>query len=196
YRQGYQPPWLGKSYATQLVLRRLTSTDSLKIVESIAPAGALAGPVTDALVAKADGIPFFLEELVRTVTDRPRGAPPAGTPGTSQGVVPAPLDRLSSVDRALLEAASVLGKEGALSVLRGVSGLAEPDFASALTNLRSAEFLRETRVVPSPEYAFTHALTQEVAYRGLADDRRRALHREAAAPIETLAPQTAHRMPD
>jgi transcriptional regulator with AAA-type ATPase domain/tetratricopeptide (TPR) repeat protein len=196
YRQGYQPPWLGKSYATQLVLRRLSPADSSKIVQSIAPAGALAGPVADALVAKADGIPFFLEELVRTMSDGPGDSALAGIPGTIQGVVTARLDRLSPTERSLLEAAGVLGREGALSVLRAVSGLADADFAAALTNLRSAEFLRETRVVPSPEYAFTHALTQEVAYRALSTERRRALHREAAAAIEKLSPRTAARMPE
>jgi tetratricopeptide (TPR) repeat protein len=196
YRQGYQPPWLGKSYATQLVLRRLSAADSLKIVESIAPAGAVAAPVADALVAKAEGIPFFLEELVRTMADRPSGSALAAIPGTIQGVITARLDRLSRAERALLEAAGVLGREGPLSVLRTVSGLAEADFSSALTNLRAAEFLRETRVVPSPEYAFTHALTQEVAYRALSAERRRALHHEAAAAIEKLSPQTAERMPE
>ncbi len=196
YRQGYQPSWLGKSYATQLVLRRLSPRDSLKIVESIAPADVLDRQVADALVTKADGIPFFLEELVRAVSDRPSGSLLARIPGTIQGVITARLDRLSLAERELLEAAGVLGKEGAVSLLRDVSGLPDPEFSSALTKLRAAEFLRETRVVPSPEYAFTHGLTQEVAYQGLAAERRRALHRSTAAAIEKLSPQTVDRMPE
>jgi transcriptional regulator with AAA-type ATPase domain/tetratricopeptide (TPR) repeat protein len=196
YRQGYQPSWLGRSYATQVVLRRLSPADSLKIVESIAPAGVVSADVADALVAKAEGIPFFLEELVRSVSDRPGGATLAGIPGTVQGVISARLDRLPIADRHLLEAAAVLGKEGFVSLLREVSGLPDPEFLASFTCLRVAEFLRETRAVPLPQYAFTHGLTQEVAYENLSAQSRRALHGAAAAAVEKLMPQTADRMPE
>ena len=196
YRQGYQPSWLGKSYATQLVLRPLGPRDSLAIVSAVAPAGAVPAEVADALVARADGIPFYLEELVRAVADRPADAALADIPGTIQGVVTARLDRLPVADRDLLGTAAVLGREGPVSLLREVSGLAEPDFAPALHRLRALEFLRETRVVPSAAYAFTHVLTQEVAYASLSPDRRRVLHGSAAAAIEKVSPLTAERMPE
>jgi transcriptional regulator with AAA-type ATPase domain/tetratricopeptide (TPR) repeat protein len=196
YRQGYQPSWLGRSYATQVVLRRLSAQDSRQIVESIAPAGLVTADIAGALVAKAEGIPFFLEELVRSVSDRPGGAALAGIPGTVQGVISARLDRLPGADRRLLEAAAVLGKEGSVSLLREVSGLPDPEFLSAFTRLRAAEFLRETRAVPLPQYAFTHGLTQEVAYENLSGQRRRSLHGAAAAAVETLMPQTVDRMPE
>jgi DNA-binding NtrC family response regulator len=196
YRQGYQPPWLGRSHATQLVLRRLDSRESLKIVESITVPHVLAPGVADTLVAKADGIPFFLEELVRAVLDHPRDGELAAIPGTIQGVITARLDRLPVADRDLLQAAAVLGKEGPVAPLAAIGGLPDTEFAAAMARLRASEFLRESRVVPVPEYAFTHVLTQDVAYRSLSAERRRGLHRAAAEVIERLSPQTSQRVPE
>ena len=195
YRQGYQPAWLGKSYATQLVVRRLSPGDSARIVEAMT-GPAVSREIAEALIAKAEGIPFFLEELVRALADRPAGAAPAAIPGTIQEAITARVDRLHAADRAVLEAACVLGKEGPVALLRAVSGLPDPDFSSALARLQLTEFLRETRVVPFAEYAFTHVLTQEVAYRNLAADRRRALHTAAADATQQLVPHTVERRPE
>ena len=195
YRQGYQPAWLSRSYATQLVVRRLTHGDSSRIVEAMA-GDSVSPEVVEALIAKAEGIPFFLEELVRGLVDRPAGADPFAIPGTIGELITARVYRLPVGDRAVLEAACVLGKQGPVSLLREVSGLADPDFSSVLARLRLAEFLGETRVVPFPEYAFTHALIQEVAYRRLTAERRRALHTAAAEAIPKVGPDTVERMPE
>ena len=56
---------------------------------------------------------------------------------------------------------------------------------------RPAEFLYETRLFPEPEYTFKHALTQEVAYGSLLQERRRALHARIVETLETLAPDRA-----
>src|SRR5262249_15117592 len=146
-----------------------------RIVEAMTDA-ALPRDVAGSLIARADGVPFFLEELVRAVVERPAGAIAAVIPGTVQEVITARVDRLASDDRGVLEAASVLGREGLPSLLRDVSGLDGPDFEAAVARLRLTEFLRETRVVPAPEYAFHHVLTQEVTYGNLGAERRARLH--------------------
>jgi len=65
YRPGYRPPWLARSYATQLVLGRLSDRDSVAIVREAAGGRAMPGDLTGRIVACADGNPFFLEELAR-----------------------------------------------------------------------------------------------------------------------------------
>jgi transcriptional regulator with AAA-type ATPase domain/tetratricopeptide (TPR) repeat protein len=196
YRHGYRPPWLGKGYACQLALRRLRRAESQTIVTSSGWATTLTAHVVDEIVARADGNPFFLEELARAVSEE--GAVPAGAviPDTIQGVLTARLDRLSAADRTVLEAAAVLGRDGAVSVLKEIAGVPDTEFAPALARLRAAEFLHEVAVVPVPQYAFEHVLTQEVAYRGLSTDRRRALHATTAQAIERLMPSVVERSPE
>src|SRR5205823_4921373 len=62
YRPGYQPPWLGRAVATQMALPRLSLADSLAVLQSVPQAAQLAAPVQQAIVAKAAGNPFFVEE--------------------------------------------------------------------------------------------------------------------------------------
>ena len=197
YRPGYQPPWLGKSYATQLVLRRLGPIDSRAIVEAATPAGGnLSAVLADTIVARANGVPFFLEELARSVPAQvdPRAA--LTIPETIHDALEARVDRLPTAERELLQAAAVLGQEGSASVLLETAGVPDEAFARRLASLRTAELLHDSGAAASPHYTFAHVLIQEVVYRGLTSDRRRALHAAAAAAIERRAPETAARRPD
>jgi predicted ATPase len=196
YRAGYRPPWLGKASVSQLTLRRLRRADSQTLVTSSGWATALLSRVVDEIVARADGNPFFLEELARAVSEEGAVDAAAAIPDTVQGVLTARLDRLSVADRSVLEAAAVLGRDGTVSVLRETAGLPEAEFVPALARLRAAEFLHEEAIVPVPQFAFEHVITQEVAYRGLPTDRRRALHAATAEALERLMPSLAERSPE
>ena len=110
YRHGYRPPWLAKSYATQLVLRRLGPAESLSIVKSAAAAAPLSAEIANAIVARADGVPFFLEELARALSERAGTAAVAAIPETIQGALAARLDQLPVEDKAVLQAAAVVGE--------------------------------------------------------------------------------------
>ena len=81
YRPGYQPPWLGKSFVTQLALPRPTSRDSLAVVQSVWPSAPQLNRLTSVIVAKAAGNPFFLEE---TGMGCPRAWHPAYSHGDSR----------------------------------------------------------------------------------------------------------------
>jgi predicted ATPase len=70
YRPGYRPPWVEKSYATQVALRPLASRDGLVVIHSVAPRDRLSDHLTQVILAKAEGNPFFLEELTRTVVEQ------------------------------------------------------------------------------------------------------------------------------
>ncbi|HYM26556.1 MAG TPA: hypothetical protein VET66_00270 [Steroidobacteraceae bacterium] len=102
------------------------------------------------------------------------------------------IDRLPERDKQVLQTAAVIGKECPEAVLRRVLAetgqLAAPDgvVAAALHDLVGAEFLYEHALYPETVYAFTHPLTQEVAYRSQLAERRARVHAAVAAVIAAL----------
>src|SRR4029453_908692 len=109
-------------------------------------------------------------------------------PTTVQAVLAARIDRLPAAAKHLLQTAAVLGTEVPLPFLHAIADLPEAMLQRHLTALQSAEFLYETRLFPEREYTFKHALTHEVAYGSLLQERRRALHAGIVEALERLAP--------
>jgi tetratricopeptide (TPR) repeat protein len=108
-------------------------------------------------------------------------------PATVQAILAARIDRLAPEAKRLLQAAAVIGKDVPLSLLLAIADASEPEVRAELTRLQAAEFLYEVRLFPDLEYTFKHALTHEVAYQGLLQDRRRDLHARITEAIERLA---------
>jgi len=109
-------------------------------------------------------------------------------PATVQAVIASRIDRLAPEERRLLHAASVIGKDVPLVLLRAVADLPEEALSQSLMRLQAAEFLYETGLYPDLGYTFTHALTHDVAYGTLLQDRRRGLHAQILRTIERLHP--------
>jgi DNA-binding NtrC family response regulator/tetratricopeptide (TPR) repeat protein len=188
YRPGYRAPWMDRSYVTQVALQRLSREDSLAIVRAVRPPDAVSDAVADVILGKAEGNPFFLEELSRVV----EGAadPPAAVPDTIQEVLLARIDRLPEAPRHLLQTAAAIGPDVPLPLLRAVS---EGDVHDGLRELMRLEFLYAKSGGGEPLYAFTHTLTREVAYESLSRTRRRALHGVIARALEKVY---ADRLPE
>ena len=91
-------------------------------------------------------------------------------------------------DKRLLQAASVIGKDVPFTLLQAIADVPENSLRRGLTHLQAAEFLYETSVFPDLEYTFKHALTHEVAYGSVLQDRRRALHARIVEAVEALYP--------
>src|SRR5262249_4020860 len=108
-------------------------------------------------------------------------------PATVQAVLAARIDRLPLEDKRLLQTAAVIGTEVPLPPVQAITQPSEAALQRSLADLQAAEFLYETRLFPEPEYTFKHALTHEVAYRGLVQERRRALHTRLIEVIEGLS---------
>ena len=187
YRPGYGPPWLDKSYATQLALPRLLPQDSRTVVRFVLPVAPDSDPWQQVILDTAGGNPFFLEELAWTVREGGVEQPSAMLPDTVQAVLAARIDRLRPVEKRLLQTAAVIGHEVPLYLLQAVAGLSEDVLQRGLARLQAGEFLYETRFVPECEYAFKHALTHEVAYDSLLQERRRVLHARIVEALEALA---------
>jgi len=187
YRPGYRPPWLGRSYATQIALDRLTPADSLEVVHSVVREQ-LTPELAETIIARAEGVPFFLEELARAVTDHPDLRSDVTVPDTIQGVLEARLDRLPDEEKQLLQVASVIGKDVSVSLLQAVSGVPDVDLRRCLSRLQTTEFFYLKKASPAEEYTFKHALTHDVIYRSLLAPRRQALHGIVGRSVEERYP--------
>jgi tetratricopeptide (TPR) repeat protein len=108
-------------------------------------------------------------------------------PTTVQAILAARIDRLTPQGKRLLQAAAVIGKDVALPLLLAIADSPEHEVRAELIRLQAAEFLYEVRLFPDLEYTFKHALTHEVAYQGLLQDRRRDLHARITEAIERHA---------
>jgi DNA-binding NtrC family response regulator/tetratricopeptide (TPR) repeat protein len=186
YRSGYRPGWLTKSYATQIALSPLAADESAALLRSAFSVPTLSDEALRQIVERAEGNPFFLEELARSVEEHGVPPSPEAVPETIEEVVLARIDRLGDTPRRCLQTAAVLGREAPAHLLREVWG-ESPDLEPALRELVRLEFLFERPGPDGPVYVFTHALTREVARESLPPARRVALHAAAAQTLETLA---------
>src|SRR5262249_36947111 len=109
-------------------------------------------------------------------------------PATVQAVLAARIDRLPPEAKRLLQTAAVIGTEVPLVLLQAIADMPGEVLQHHLAHLQAAEFLYETRLFPECEYTFKHALTHEVAYGSLLQERRRALHARIVAALAALSP--------
>ena len=201
YRPEYRHGWGGKTYYRQLRLDPLAPENATALLETLLGGDAGLEPLKRLLLARTEGNPFFLEESVRSLVDDGVLAGERGgyrlvkapetvhVPATVQAILAARIDRLPPEDKALLQTASVVGTDVPMAVLAGVAGAPADALADGLARLQAAEFLYETSLFPDVEYTFKHALTHEVAYGSLLQDRRRGLHARAVEAIERCYPE-------
>jgi transcriptional regulator with AAA-type ATPase domain/tetratricopeptide (TPR) repeat protein len=186
YRPGYRAPWINKSSATQIAIQPLAPQESLSVVRVAFGNDTVADPLAKIILAKAEGNPFFLEELARAAREQGGASTTLSAPDTVQEVLLARIDRLPPADTSLLQAAAVIGKDFSFEILRSLTGLPDEAIRESLRNLQGAEFINETGAMPEAEYTFRHALTHEVAYERQTGEPRRELHARICAGIEAL----------
>jgi class 3 adenylate cyclase/tetratricopeptide (TPR) repeat protein len=198
YRPEYHHDWGSKTYYTQLRLDPLPSRSASELLQALLGDDRSLAPLTQLLIARTEGNPFFLEESVRTLVETGVlvGTPGAyrlakpfdalQVPATVQAVLTARIDRLPVEDKRLLQTAAVIGTEVPWPLLQAIADLPDEALHRGLAHLQTAEFLYETHLFPEQAYTFKHALTHEVAYGSLLQDRRRLLHGHIVAALEAL----------
>ena len=185
YRPGYRPPWIDKSYAGQTPLQPLSRDDSMQMVRSVLRAEHLVDLVTQEIVAKADGNPFFLEQLALHAGEARDLRSDLMVPNTIHDVVMARIDRLPEETKRLLQTAAVIGREFPLRLLKAVwHGPGSLD--DQIRELNRLEFVYERRESDGSVYVFRHALTQETAYGSLLERHRRVYHGAVGHALEEL----------
>jgi class 3 adenylate cyclase len=200
YRPEYQHGWSNKTYYTQLRLDPLSPPSTEVFLQSLLGDAASLLPLKTLLIERTTGNPFFLEESVRMLVEAGVLAGTSGAygltqslqslhvPATVQVVLAARIDRLPLDAKHLLQTAAVVGTEVLLPVLQAIAELSEETLHRGITSLQAAEFLYETHLFPEHIYTFKHALTHEVAYGSLLQERRRVLHGRIVEALEALAP--------
>ena len=198
YRPEYHHTWGSKTYYTQLRLDPLPPPSVEALLQAILGQDVGLESLKRLLIPRTAGNPFFLEESVRTLIETGTlvgepGAyalvqvlPAIQVPATVQVVLAARIDRLLPEDKHLLQIAAVLGTEVSLRILQAIADVPEAVLYRSLTRLQAAEFLYETYLFPERVYTFKHALTHEVAYASLLQERRRVLHARVGDIIEML----------
>jgi class 3 adenylate cyclase/tetratricopeptide (TPR) repeat protein len=201
YRPEYQHTWGRKSYYLQLRIDPLPPKSAEALLTAVLGEDRTLGPLKRVLIERTEGNPFFLEESVQTLVEtqvlvgergayRTAKAPDAWQiPATVQAMLAARIDRLASEDKRLLQTAAVIGKDVPFALLQAIADEPEDSLRRGLTHLQGAEFLYEASLFPDLEYTFKHALTHEIGYGAVLQDRRRVLHARIMKAIEGLYPE-------
>lgn len=189
------------SQYSEIRLTPLSAVDSAQLIHSLLETDSLPSRLRELIVQKADGNPFFLEEVLRTLIDMgavvrdPSG--PGGRwrvttqvetihiPDTIQGVIMARVDRLDEEVKRVLRMASVIGRSFLYRVLKNISD-ASQQLDDSLFELQQTELIHEKQSLPELEYIFRHALAQEATYESILLQKRRELHARVARAIELL----------
>jgi class 3 adenylate cyclase/tetratricopeptide (TPR) repeat protein len=185
-----RPTWgTGKRNATVLWLDPLSEDAVAQLLEEKLPE--MPEVLRDLLVARADGNPFFLEELVGELVDSGvlvqseggwvvgRFDRDAAMPDTVHAVLAARIDRLPAAEKAALQAGAVMGRVFSAAPVVHVLGGEEPDFG-VLEERDLVTAIRPSAPSADREFVIKHALTREVAYGSIPKARRGRLHASLA----------------
>ncbi|HEY8514134.1 MAG TPA: AAA family ATPase [Candidatus Binatia bacterium] len=207
YRRGFRRRWMDDPSFSEIVLQPLDRRATLELVRSLLGSDASLGGLADRIVDRAGGNPFFVEEMVHALVEsealegergayRPRKpVSDVRVPDSLQAVLAARIDQLSDVEKTVLQAASVIGRELDAALLADVTGLDASRVAEILETLDASDFFDAPPETPSAEavYGFRHPLLRETAYRSLLQERRAELHRRVARALLSrhgAAPET------
>ncbi|MFN8632443.1 MAG: AAA family ATPase [Chloroflexota bacterium] len=200
YRPEYTHAWGNKSTYRQLRVEALGGAGADQLLSALLGGEAAVAPLKPLLIARTEGNPFFLEESVRSLVETgvlhgERGAyqlaRPVDTirvPVTVQAVLAARIDRLPPEQKRLLQTAAVIGKDVPYPLLQAIAETPDDALRSSLAQLQAGELIYPVTLFPEPEYTFKHALTHDVAYGSLLQDRRKSLHADIVAALERLYP--------
>jgi class 3 adenylate cyclase/tetratricopeptide (TPR) repeat protein len=186
---------------TQISLQPLVPAQGRELVNGLMAAADLPQRVYDKILDKADGNPFFIEEVVRALIDngvlvqeasglRWRSAGRVArieVPDNVLSLLVARIDRLDKESKLIVQLAAIIGRSFYKRVLQRIS---DPAVAleDHLQELEMMGLIREEPGSPEPSYAFRHALTRDAAYQSILHRQRRRYHRRVAETMEELFP--------
>jgi tetratricopeptide (TPR) repeat protein len=152
----------------------------------------------DFILEKTEGIPFFIEELIRSLKDLAiiekkdnrfqlaKNIQHITIPSTIQDMIMARIDSLPVSAKELLQTGSVIQREFSYELIRRVIDRPEKELLQQFSVLKDSELLYERGIFPQSTYIFKHALTQDVAYDNLLNQKRKEMHECIANAMEEL----------
>ena len=204
HRPGFSVPWGRGDQVAHLELKRLPPEDCGRIVMTIG--AGLTTQLRADIVAKADGVPLFVEELTKSVVDAEAagqhgadrgpaiGRAALAVPSTLKDSLMARLDRLGRV-KEVAQIAAIIGRQFSRGLLEAVCAMPEPELATSIGQLISAELIYQ-REAPEHHYEFKHVLVQDIAYQSLLRSTRQRYHGEIARILVERFPETAATKPE
>jgi len=198
YRPEYACVWGGKSYHSQVNLNRLSNRETLSMVTHLLGTKNIAGDLEEMLLQKTEGVPFFIEEFVKSLRDLKiitktdgryqlqKEAQSVEIPSTIQDVIMARVDSLPEGAKEVLQTGAVIEREFNYELIKHVMGLSESELIPHLSALKDAELLYERGVHPETTYIFKHALTRKVVYDSILTKKKKDLHEKIGNVIEEL----------
>jgi predicted ATPase len=206
-RPEFRPPWVPHSHVTQLALGRLPRSQVDTMVQQLTGGKPFPAEVLEQVIAKTDGVPLFVEELVKMILESglvreevdhyvlTGPLPPLAIPATLQDSLMARLDRLATA-RAVAQLGAVLGREFAYEIIQAVALMDEATVQRGLVQLVDAELLYQRGRPPQARYLFKHALIQETAYRSLLKSTRQQYHQRSAQVLAAQFPEIVETQPE
>src|SRR6266480_7291965 len=194
-RPEFTTPWVALAHSTIMHLNRLDPENVADLVNAIVQARAVPRDIVQQIVARADGIPLFIEELTKTLIENSATRGGSAVPSSLQAAFLSRLDRLGSA-REIGQIGAVIGREFSHDLIATVAALPEPDLLSALTQLEQAGLVHSRGELPGRTYVFKHALLQDAAYATLLRSRRQQLHDRISRAIERDHPEINEREPE
>ena len=185
-RVGFVPPWGSAGHHTQISLNRLGHDDTRAIVQHRLGLARAPEEVVEAVVERSDGVPLFAEELARTLGERVVDSLSTEVPASLYDSVMARLDRLGPT-KAVVQMASVIGREFSFDLLGEVSGIESSELRTAFGQLVEGSLVLVRGTDPSSSYRFRHALVQQAAYDSMLRRRRAEVHRAIAEALTRRA---------
>ena len=186
---------------TELALRRLSDADSQALVSNLIDVHLLSDEVQALILRKAEGVPFFVEEIIRMLIDSGVIVQQAGewvcasslddydVPDNLSGLLLTRIDQQPEDARRLLRIASVIGRQFSLRLLETVlEGTHREQLTAWLSGLEAARLIELAQIEPQVEYAFCHALVQDAAYASILKRDRKRLHLVVGRGLEALYP--------
>jgi class 3 adenylate cyclase/tetratricopeptide (TPR) repeat protein len=186
-----------KVYHVEIVLQPLDEHMSETLINNMLSIRGLPHGVSDQIIKRAGGNPFFIEEVVRSFIDEGVVVSKNGKfevtdkidtviiPRTINDVLMARIDLLEEKTRGLVKVASVIGRNFFYRILTDVAQTIE-DIDRRLAHLKEVQLIRERRRMQELEYLFKHAIAQEAAYESILQQKRKKLHLKVAESIERV----------
>ncbi len=183
----------GKRNATTISLAPLGHDDSAVLLAALLNRAVLPAETQQLILDRAGGNPLYVTEFVRLADDQdllddPRAIHDLALPDSVQAIIAARLDLLEPEEKAVLQAAAVVGKVfwmGALSALR--PAIQVPPVLRELIKRELIRPVRDPSMQGREEYAFMHALVRDVAYGQISRSDRASLHQAVAGWIEAVS---------
>jgi class 3 adenylate cyclase/tetratricopeptide (TPR) repeat protein len=198
YRPEFVHIWGSRSYHSQVTLNKLSNRESLAMVSYLLNTTNVDKDIEDLTLSKTEGIPFFIEEFIKSLRELKIIEKSNGTfkltkdlkaisiPSTIQDVIMARVDHLPEGAREVLRTGSAIEREFSHELIQKVTGLPEQQLLSDLSTLRDSELLYERGIYPNSTYIFKHALTREVVYDSILTKKRKQIHAKVARTIEEI----------